>query len=105
MLGLFDLLYFTTIPVGWSGGVGWVGRLFENKTKLSPTLLSWSLAELGKIHFSQYSRDSVCLRIGDRTEKCISEMGTGKEMGSQIWGPEKKICPKSRTGKENVSQK
>ena len=32
-------------------------------------------------------------------------MGTGKEIGSQIWGPEKKMYPKSRTGKENVSQK
>ena len=30
---------------GWAGV--WVGRLYENKTKLSPTLLSWSLAELG----------------------------------------------------------
>ena len=43
MLGLLDLLYFTTIPGGR------VGRLYENKTKLSPTLLSWSLAELGNI--------------------------------------------------------
>ena len=32
-------------------------------------------------------------------------MGTGKEIGSQIWGPEKKMYPKSRTRKENVSQK
>ena len=32
-------------------------------------------------------------------------MGTGKEIGSQIWGPEKKMYPKSRTGKDNVSQK
>ena len=32
-------------------------------------------------------------------------MWTVKEIGSQIWGPEKKMYPKSRTGKENVSQK
>ena len=36
---------------------------------------------------------------------CVSELGNVKEIGFQIWGPEKKMYPKSRTGKENVSQK
>ena len=104
MLGLFDLLYFTTIPVGWSGGVGWVGRLFENKTKLSPTLLSWSLAELGKIHFSQYSRDSVCLRISDLKRKVYLRNGDRKrKVYLKIGDRKRKLLSNIGTGKENVS--
>ena len=55
--------------------VGWVGRLFENKTKLSPTLLSWSLAELGNI--------DVEMLIDLDTDEF---MNMTKELGITTWG-------------------
>ena len=52
--------------------------------------------------FFQNSRDSVCFKKGDRkrkvylksrdrNRKLVSNIGTGKENGSQILGPEKKM--------------
>ena len=74
-------------------------------------LLPQSLKIRTKNTFSQNSRYSVCLRIGDlkrkvylrngdRKRNWFSNMGTGKENVSQKWGPENKLVLKSGDRKD-----
>ena len=62
------------------------------------------------LHFPKNSRDSVCLRIGDRKRKVylkredrkrilLSKVGTGKELWSENWDRKRIVISKQGTGK------
>ena len=59
------------------------------------------LKNKNKKHIFLKILEIVCVsELGTWKEKCISGMGTGKEIGSQIWGPEKKLVLKSGDRKD-----